>query len=266
MCTRSKWFYNALNGDEEGGQTGVVNLHSTPKEDVEILLKYIYSGKLDVEKFGPGKCDFVTYTRLYNLGQTFEYKPLSDDALTLLGQYCDKKLAEICSYDINESGRKGVVDQIRGNPDTFINDLLRAVRVAYDDTEQSTSLQSLFVSFIWAGRDRLFQCKELMAFADQYPRFGTDMFKMMLGHNPCKWFPSNISRTMCVTLDHSRKTQHPDRCEGCDDVFDEAKVRKALYNPFNVAVRASAWCAPCVQKHQGPAPLWRTPGNEEEKE
>lgn len=223
--------------------------------------------ELDLDKFGLGKCNFVTYAHLYNLGQTFEYKPLSDDTLTLLGQYCDKKLADLCIYDVEQSGRKGVVDEIRGNPDVFIDDLLKATRVAYNGVEQSNSLQSLFASFVWAGRDRLFQRKEFIAFSDQCPRFGNDMFKLMLGQNSCKWFPSNnIARTMCASLDHSRKTQHPDRCEGCDEVFDEAKVRKALYNPFNVAVRAGAWCAPCVKKHQGPAPLWRTPGNKDEEE
>lgn len=207
------------------------------------------------------------YARLYNLGQSFEYKPLCDDALTLLGQYCDKKLVDVCSYEVGASGRKGVVDELRGNPRVFIDDLLQAIEISYDQSEHSTSLQSLFASFVWAGRDRLFHREELVHFADKCPRFGNDMFKLMLGHNPCQWFPSaNISRTMCTSLDHSRKTQHPDRCECCDEVFDEAKIRKALYNPFNVIVRTGAWCAPCVEKHKGDAPLWRTPAAKDDDE
>ncbi|KAM7185798.1 hypothetical protein V8F33_012188 [Rhypophila sp. PSN 637] len=258
LCTRSKWFLKAFEGDQEDGQLEIVNLHSQTKEDVETLLKFIYSGmRLDLEKFSIKNGSFSAYARLFNLGETFELKPLADDAMSLLGQYCDKRLMELCSYDVDSSGREGVVDQIRGSPQPFIDDLLQAIKDAYDGIEHSTRLQAIFVSFVWAGRDRLFKEKELLAFVDVYPRFGTDMFKLMLGHNPSKWFPlANVARAMCTELDHTRKTQHPDRCEGCKDVFDEVKVRKAMYNPFSVAVRAGAWCATCVNR-PADAPLWR---------
>ncbi|KAM7212683.1 hypothetical protein V8F06_011934 [Rhypophila decipiens] len=264
LCTRSKWFLKAFEGSQEDGQLDIVNLHSHTKEDVETLLKFIYSGS---------KCPFVlpfppfsAYARLFKLGETFDLKPLADDAMSLLGQYCDKKLMELCSYDVDSSGREGVVDQIRGSPRPFIDDLLQAIKDAYDGIEHSTGLQAIFVSFVWAGRDRLFKEKELLAFVDVCPRFGTDMFKLMLGHNPSKWFPSaNVARAMCTELDHKRKTQHPDRCEVCNDVFDEDRVRKAMYNPFSVAVRAGAWCATCVNK-PADAPLWRRMRAEEELE
>ena len=48
-------------------------------------------------------------------------------------------------------------------------------------------------------------------------------------------------------MDHTRKTQHPDRCECCDEVFDDDRWAKRVYNPFKVVVRPAAWCRRCVE-------------------
>ncbi|KAK3314137.1 hypothetical protein B0H66DRAFT_630542 [Apodospora peruviana] len=264
VCTRSTWFAKAFAPDDSGGQTDVVNLHDQKPEDVETLLRFIYAGSLDKDT----KKSFRTYVKLYNLGVTFDLSTLCDDALSLLGQLCDAKLLQLCAYDVHKSGRAGVpVTDPQTSPVPWIDDMKFAVWTAFSTSAEPTRLQSLLCQFVWAGRDRLLHGESgvFRELVDKQPMFGAAMFKVMLGENLSGWIPdAEQVKQVCMGFDHSRKTQHPDRCAKCEEVFDEAQVRKALYHPFRAAVRAPAWCAPCVEAHPGPAPLWRAVEEEEE--
>ncbi|KAK3936042.1 hypothetical protein QBC46DRAFT_270445 [Diplogelasinospora grovesii] len=248
------------------GKTGIVNLHDHPEDDVDTLLRFIYSGSLDMTKFNLKSGSFVVYSNLYNLGEQFQVEALCDDALTLLGQYADQKLEEICSYDRATSGRHGVENNTV-DLSYVEEDLFRAIWAAYGSVQHSTRLQSLLASFVWAGRDRLLPgfAEGFMNLADRVPQFGTDIFKLMLGNNTSQWIPSaEAVRDACTGFDHTRKTQHPDRCEWCDEVFDEVKNKKAMYNPFKAVTRPVAWCEPCVDAKK--SVLWRVEGEDVEEE
>ena len=213
----------------------------------------------------------TTYCTLYNLGHRFMVPLLCRDTLTLLGQYLDTKLLLLCTYSAPVSGRSGIIDHTDPllSPQSYSADLFKGIFTAYSTVSQSTKLHSLLASFLWAGRDRLFRLPGFRAQIDQCPMLGTDIFKVLLGDNSSSFIPpttikltnlpggSDIDELKakhfgpsCARLDHTRKTQHPDRCECCDEVFDDERWAKRVYNPFKVVVRPAAWCRRCVEGKQ----------------
>ncbi|KAK3312224.1 hypothetical protein B0H66DRAFT_608504 [Apodospora peruviana] len=152
LCTWSSWFTKAfLLTTRYDGQTNVVNLHNQMPEDVETLLRFIYSGSLDKST----KRTSRTYVELYNLRITFY--------LTVLVS--------------------------RSSPHNANDELFAA------------------------------------------------MFKLMLGENRSgRISDAEEVKNVCIGFNHSRKMQHPDRCERWEEVFDECQVSKALYHPLRPAV------------------------------
>ncbi|KAK4442120.1 hypothetical protein QBC34DRAFT_313757, partial [Podospora aff. communis PSN243] len=254
---RSKWFSDALKGNEESGQTGIINLNGFTPDQADTLLKFIYSGALDMDKFALSKGSFCLYADLYNLAQTFQLDNLADDALSLLGQYCDIKLKLLCTI-----GPDGELSSA-SDPADYIDDLLEAVWKAYDASREGTGLQALFSTFVFAGRNRFFRHEGFRQLADKNPMLGNDIFKLMLGKvddKDPKFAPTTQTvHDLSSGLDHTRKSQHPDRCAHCHGVFDVAKtLKKGMYNPFFAAVRPASYCAPCVDKNaKSTIPLWR---------
>ncbi|KAJ4337535.1 hypothetical protein N0V85_009906, partial [Neurospora sp. IMI 360204] len=204
---------------------------------------------------------------------TFCIPLLCRDSLTLLGQYLDTKLLLLCTYSVPASGRSGVIDHSDPllSPQSYATDLFDAIFQAYDGVSCSTKLHSLLASFLWAGRDRLFRLPGLRALVDQCPMLGTDVFKLLLGDNSSSFIPPTTIKLTnvpggsdvdelkakhfsptCSRFDHTRKTQHPDRCECCDEVFDDERWAKRVFNPFKVVVRPAAWCRRCVEGKKNP--------------
>jgi hypothetical protein len=204
------------------------------------------------------------FANLFIIGQTFDLENLRADALSLLGQFCDAKLEVLCSYEVAESGRNGVVGE-SSNPFSYISDLIHAIYNAYANgfPGASTELQVLLCTFVWAGRSRLLQSEHFKELADKVPRFCVDMFKLMLGgktDNDPHYTPVPFAiQKISTGLDHSPKTQHPDRCGHCHGVFnDHTKAKKAMYNPFLGVMRPVTYCEPCVEKTKDTkVPLWR---------
>ncbi|KAK3320351.1 hypothetical protein B0T19DRAFT_404855 [Cercophora scortea] len=263
LCTRSSWFAEKFNDDMTANQ---IALHQFPEQDVEAMVHYIYAGALDMAKHHPDQGTFLQYANLFTVGEYFGIPSLAEDALTLLGQFCDARLRDLCSYDVAKSGRHGIPDAAKSDASAFMADLFNAIWHSYAVT-YPTRLRSLLASFVWAGRARLLheQRAVFLDLATRCPLFGNDVFKLALGENTPRWLPSGDAvREICTGFDHSRRTQHPDRCEQCDEVFDDEVHKKALYNPFSVTLRPAAWCAPCVEKNPD-MPLWRAGGDEEKK-
>ncbi|KAK0648059.1 hypothetical protein B0T16DRAFT_444245 [Cercophora newfieldiana] len=265
LCPRSKWFERALSNPDEGGQAGVVNLTRLSLDEVETILKFIYSGSLDMDKFGLEHGSFFKYASLFNLAQLFELQSLADDALSLLGQYCDMKLKSLCSLDADKTGRSATVGSA-SDPSQYLNDLLEAIRKAYlvDVSQDGTPLQQLLATFVYAGRNRLLQCAGFHQLSNDVQQFGNDIFKLMIGKpndNSPNYAPaSDAIHKVSTGLDHTHKSQHPDRCAHCNGLFDDKNSKKAMYNPFIAVVRPATYCAPCVTENaNSPAPLWRLP-------
>ncbi|EDO65356.2 hypothetical protein GE21DRAFT_9538 [Neurospora crassa] len=281
LSTRSAWFREAFAGSDGTGQISEINLHEQNAEDIETMLRFMYADSLDDNLTRPSSLasPITTYVTLYNLGHTFRIPLLCRDSITLLGQYLDTKLLLLCTYSVPASGRSGVIDHSDPllSPQSYANDLFSAIFQAYSGVSESTKLHSLLASFLWAGRDRLFRLPGLRQVVDQCPMLGTDVFKLQLGDNSSSFIPPTTIKLTnvpgggggggggdveelkakhfgptCSRLDHTRKTQHPDRCEACDEVFDEERWAKRVYNPFKVVVRPAAWCRRCVEGKTNP--------------
>ncbi|KAK0713555.1 hypothetical protein B0T26DRAFT_753646 [Lasiosphaeria miniovina] len=264
LCTRCKWFLKAFADQYQKGQTNVVNLHNHKEKDINTLLHFIYSGVLDESWIQETNVSFTQYANLFALGEAFELEPLFDDALDLLGVFCDEKLRQLCSYDIKMSGRSGIINEKLDGHEQYIKELIQVISEAYTEVLRPSRLQSLLSSFVWAGRERLLKTKKdgsnaFLSLSERCPMFGNDIFRLTMGSNLSNWLPGDTAtRATCTTIDHTRKTQHPDRCANCQECFDEGFYPKAMYNPFQVIVRPAAYCTSCVRKNRdNPQPLWR---------
>ena len=226
-----------------------------------MLTRYLPLSALDPSVHGLDHGGFLKYANLYILGENFELEALSDEALSYLGQHCDAKLQAMCTYDsILKQGAEGVVDKAQNlfTPHDY-DDLYRAIYQAFGERYRPSRLTSLIASFVWAGRERLFSHAQFFhQISEQFPYFAKHIFQAILGYNESTWVPGkDVARATCATLDHTKKTQHPDRCDSCLEVFGH-DAPKSMYNPFKVAVRPCAWCVKCVDKNKGTeVPLWR---------
>ncbi|KAK3953809.1 hypothetical protein QBC32DRAFT_209287 [Pseudoneurospora amorphoporcata] len=270
LSTRSAWFKEAFAGSDGTGQISEINLHDQNPEDIEVMLRFMYADSLDENLTHPPSLasPITTYCTLYNLGHRFSIPLLCRDSLTLLGQHLDTKLLLLCTYSAPASGRTGIIDHSDPvlSPASYSADLFAGIHVAYSGVSRTTKLHSLLASFLWAGRDRLFRLPGLRSLVDQCPMLGTDICKVLLGDNSSQFIPPTMIKlgnlpggsdveelkakhfgVGCVRMDHTRKTQHPDRCECCDEVFDEERWAKRVFNPFKVVVRPAAWCRRCVE-------------------
>ncbi|KAK3367771.1 hypothetical protein B0H63DRAFT_565671 [Podospora didyma] len=298
MCPRSKWFADAYKGTPEAsrdrpnawpsasppncgtrkltpsqdGQTSVVNLTPDPEnasdrteDEINTLIRFIYSGALDPKVWSTRvNPSFKRFVRLFNLGHEYSVTALCDDALALLRDFCDLKLAELCSYDTDKSGRHGVVDIHKHDPTDYIENLIDAIWASYT-VQTNTCAQALLCAFVWAGRERLL--KEDPYINDYFlkvcegcPMFGNHMFQISMGVDPSRWLPMSGEQVREVTMgfDHTHKTQHPDRCASCNECFDDKNMKKAMYTPFMVVARPAAYCLHCVKKHDpNDKPFWR---------
>ncbi|KAK0610672.1 hypothetical protein B0T17DRAFT_121324 [Bombardia bombarda] len=271
LVPRSKFFAKAFSPDNAQCANGTVALHDYDPEEIDDLLRFIYSGSLDMEKFSLDKGSFQVYAKLFNLGENFLLATLADDALSMLGQFCDQKLAQICSFDLSKSGTEGVVKEDVGISKEYMDDLTKAIHIAYEGIGISTRLQRLLAAFVWAGRERLSIADAFATVTEKCPMFGNDMFKLMLGQTTCEWLPkiesgqhvSSLNKA-ATALDHTKRTQHPDRCYECMGTFDmkisPPRIR-AVYHPFEAKVRPLAWCNHCVDKYKE-APMWRLDSEE----
>ncbi|KAK5651859.1 hypothetical protein OQA88_11628 [Cercophora sp. LCS_1] len=242
------------------GQTNHIKLADHDDEDIETMIRFVYAGTLDPEKFHLDNGSFTMYTNLYNLGLYFKLTTLQTDALTFIGRYADIKLKTLCSYDPQLSGRSGVVSDT-SSPAPFIEDLLRAIWKAYTVSTEPNELHKLLATFVFAGRNRLLLEDGFVELANTVPMFGTEMFKLMLRETRSAFCPPDTSiRRVACGFDHAHKSQHPDRCGHCNEVFDDQTNRKAMYSPFEGALRPVTYCSECVGKGENEeVPLWRVP-------
>lgn len=256
-------------------------LNEYEKEDIDTVLHFVYSGcrslflffshfilteelALEPAKFNLEKGTFVMFANIYNIGLTFKLPALQGDALTMLGQFCDAKLAALCSYDAATSGRNGVLSPA-GDPAAYGADLLEAIWRAYNEVPESNELQAMLATFVYAGRARLFYLDGFPDLSERCPMFGNDIFKVMLGTTISAYTPGHDAmRRISVALDHTHRSQHPDRCTHCNEVFNDTKNQRGMYNPFELTVRPATYCAVCVSTTETAGiPLWRISTDEE---
>ncbi|ORY63340.1 uncharacterized protein BCR38DRAFT_516584 [Pseudomassariella vexata] len=85
LCSRSKWFDKALDGNFKEAKDKYVVIQETPVAKVEWLLKFIYGGDLAVEKStGFDSNVFVAFCEAYELGDFYDVPALRKSVIKKL--------------------------------------------------------------------------------------------------------------------------------------------------------------------------------------
>ncbi|KAK4642579.1 hypothetical protein QC761_0085980 [Podospora bellae-mahoneyi] len=86
---------------------------------------------------------------------------------------------------------------------------------------------------------------------DRNVHLAAAMWHASQGRNLAGWLPNpDVTSHRLRTFDHTRKTQHPDRCELCGDVFDDDAHRRVMFDPYKVLLRPAGYCGICVGKQK----------------
>ncbi|KAK4183624.1 hypothetical protein QBC35DRAFT_393482 [Podospora australis] len=261
LVARSVWFSDAFK-KEQGVVMPEINLSPRPDHKVSLLLQCLYAHRLPDEFYdlASAEATFEKYVELFKLGDEFGVEFVRDDALTMLGRLCDQKLVAICSFNKEWSGREGVVNPRAGASVDFV-DLGVALHDAFEGgIRTDLRAQSLLANFVYAGRAVLLEHPHLLNLVDSIDSIAAGLWRASNGQNLAGWLP-NVKVKTFLGFDHTKKTQHPDRCELCDELFDDANRKRVMYDPHKVITRPAGYCGVCVEKHDGDAaPIFRRPG------
>ncbi|KAK2609668.1 hypothetical protein N8I77_003158 [Diaporthe amygdali] len=81
LCVKSEWFKMALTGPFEEAELSVVNITEFEENEVDCLLCFIYTGKINVEKFFPGKARLTASIPIWKMGDFFSLEDLCKVAI-----------------------------------------------------------------------------------------------------------------------------------------------------------------------------------------
>lgn len=174
---------------------------------------------------------------------------MRDDALTLLGRLCDRALENICEFDRSLSDVKGVQQANKQVNTTDLCLALHAAFLKYSPGHGDLRAQCLLANYVFAGRSILLEDENVRLLIDSTVTIAAAIFYATLGRNLAGWLPNGtLVRDRHFHFDHSKKTQHPERCELCDETFDARKRKRAMYDPYKIVMRPAGYCASCVDK------------------
>ncbi|KAK4198328.1 hypothetical protein QBC40DRAFT_331679 [Triangularia verruculosa] len=260
LSSRSRWFERVFKSQQDEG-LNEINLYPQTAEHVDLLLQTLYSNRLPDQYLDihGASSTFCHYVKIFNLADTFEVDTMLNDTLTLLGQLADRYLEEICTFDKSLSGREGVVEPKATFP--FTN-LAVAVLEAFGGERADKRAQCLLANFLHAGREVLLENAEMKAIVERNDQVAAALWRASQGRNLANWLPnSEVIGHRLRAFDHSIKTQHPDRCELCDEIFDNDKRKRIMYDPYKVHLRPAGYCGHCVDKYKDdPECLFRKTG------
>ncbi|KAK0714445.1 hypothetical protein B0T21DRAFT_250714, partial [Apiosordaria backusii] len=269
LSSRSRWFERVFKSQVRSlVQDGLneINLYPCKTEFVDLLLRTLYSNRLPEQYLDihGDHAKFSIYVKIFNLADTFEVDTMRNDALTLLGQLADRHLEELCTFNKSLSGREGVVERKTNFP---YQNLALAVLEAFGDERADKRAQCLLANFLYAGRAVLLENPQLKDIVERNIQLAAALWHASQGRNLAGWLPNpDMIGTRLRAFDHSKKTQHPDRCELCDEVFDNENRRRVMYDPYKVVLRPAGYCGLCVEKHKDePDCIFRKTGKAEKQ-
>ncbi|VBB81737.1 Putative protein of unknown function [Podospora comata] len=265
LSTRSRWFAEAFEKQSSGEDEGEpeINLRELKTEFVDMLLRTLYCNRLPDQYLNirGANATFSTYIKIFNLADQFGIETMCNDALTLLGQLADRHLEDLCTFDKVQSGREGVPEPKSAFP---YHNLGIAILEAFSEERTVTDKRAhyLLANFLYAGRAVLLENQVLRDIVDRNIHLAAAMWHASQGRNLAGWLPNpEVISHRLRAFDHSRKTQHPDRCELCDDVFDYEAHKRVMFDPYKVMLRPAGYCGVCVEKYKDdPGCLFRRRG------
>ncbi|KAK0671535.1 hypothetical protein QBC41DRAFT_385545 [Cercophora samala] len=265
LSSRSGWFARAFE-NKTLDDDNVINLFPLETEFVDVLLLTLYSNRLPEQYLDVRgeHATFATYIKIFNLADQFQVETMSDDALSVLGQLADRYLEDLCSFDRAKSGREGVPEP---KPRFPYQNLGIAILEAFKDERTDKRAQCLLANFVYAGRAVLLENQILRDIVERNVQLAAAMWHASQGRNLAGWLPNpDVISHRLRAFDHTKKTQHPDRCELCDDVFDSDTHKRVMFDPYKVVLRPAGYCAVCVDKHKDdPECLFRKKGKTDKR-
>ncbi|KAK4220920.1 hypothetical protein QBC38DRAFT_524220 [Podospora fimiseda] len=258
LMSRSDWFAEAIKHANPTIKAEFnLGMDYTP-DDVNAILDAIYGKRLPEECYNPANTQYsnlVNFVNFFNMGVFFGIEPMRNDALTLLGQLCDRNLKFICSYDRILSNSQGVFDPLNVIKNISLSGLLFALHAAFikKETYPDLSAQCLLANYIYAARGVLLSTPNIVKdLVDKNRDIQAALWQASQGRDLAGWLPDRrIIVERHNQLDHTKKTQHPDRCETCDDTFDGAQRKRVMYDPHKIVMRPVAYCLSCVVRNEG---------------
>ncbi|KAK4173884.1 hypothetical protein QBC36DRAFT_193606 [Triangularia setosa] len=265
LGSRSRWFERVFKSQAQDDLNDI-NLYPLKREFVDLLLQTLYSNRLPEQYLNVHgeHATFANYVKIFKLADQFEVDTMRNDALTLLGQLADRHLEELCTFDKSLSGREGVLEPKTSFP---YQNLALAILEAFGGEHDDKRAQCLLANFLYAGRAVLLENRRLKEIVDRDVQLAAALWHASQGRNLAAWLPNpEVIGYRLRAFDHSKKTQHPDRCELCDDVFDSENRKRIMFDPYKVVLRPAGYCALCVEKHKDdPECLFRKTGRTEKQ-
>ncbi|KAK4158862.1 hypothetical protein QBC43DRAFT_348336 [Cladorrhinum sp. PSN259] len=260
LLGRSTWFAEEIEKIETNGKPEFNLTGSYTIEEVNTILHTIYGNRLP-ERFydhDDKSNSLQVYVSLFNMGVLFGIHPMRDDALTLVGRRCDRLLERICSFDPDLSDVRGVLPKDLQRhlfqESSAGADLCLALNEAFLklDTYTDQTAQCLLANYIHAGRSILLEDANLRQIINGTPLIAAALWYASQGRNLANWLPdSRVISERHNNFDHSKKTQHPERCELCDETFDGRNRKRVMYDPHKILMRPAGYCLACVEKSKG---------------
>ena len=200
--------------------------------------------------------------KFFNMGIFLGVDAMRDDALTLLGRLCDRELENICKFDRSLSDVKGVQQPGKRVDTTDVCLALHEAFLKYSPGHGDLRAQCLLANCVFAGRSIFLDDENVRLLVDNTVTIAAAIFYASLGRDLAGWLPNGtLIRERHFHFDHSKKTQHPERCELCDETFDAGKRKRAMYDPYKVVMRPAGYCASCVDKaDEDPESIFRKKG------
>ncbi|KAK2609394.1 hypothetical protein N8I77_002891 [Diaporthe amygdali] len=245
VCSRSLWFEKALTGGFAEAATGKVKIDEEEPEAIEVMLRYIYGGAVDMVKETSNEQVFKSCVDMYRAAHFLLLSPLLPRIRRRLGGYCDQKLKQLCT---RSSGTESTGTKL------WAADLATAIRATYK--ADIKVFKKIFMEFVWAGRWQLLgdgEC-DISYLIDDTPGFIKDML-----HNCATkqwlddpvWAPKRPEKSLAGW--------HWE-CASCKVPIVSSRITRAagqVFDPFTLGeenrVRRE-WCRKCSDLNMIP---WR---------
>ncbi|KAK3314183.1 BTB/POZ protein [Apodospora peruviana] len=173
LCTRSKWFDAALNGNFAEANSREISLSDEHGEDaVDWVIRYVYTGVCDIPTLRPGtKTNFVTCYEVYTVADYFGLPALVRIALDALAAEFDARLPRL---------------QLQGERPDYLDELFDAIELVYqhvpvpDTNRPHSPLRAAFLGFSFAARFVLVNIPAFRSFVRSSPAAAAFFLDMSL--------------------------------------------------------------------------------------
>ncbi|KAL1862895.1 hypothetical protein Daus18300_008225 [Diaporthe australafricana] len=198
------------------GQTGKVTITNFEQADVDCLLKFVYTGVIELQKSYPTQGSLAALMKIWKMADYFCLSDLHDLVIRAATQGVQKMALSFCAADPPPAG-----DPKRRQ--LYRDEFEPAVKALYRDEMEAlkTEFAPLVLGLAVNSIHSLFHIEEFEKLLQDVPSFSSDWaIALMKGLANSPWLP---------------KGGIPDECDECEE-----KVDKGVVNTFGPMCRSSS--------------------------